>query len=70
MPSTLVEFIKKDGIVKKELEEFEGEFEREEIIDVNFYIKKNYFSSFTNLFSHHLLWLYKKRNTKKPQKKK
>jgi hypothetical protein len=55
MPSTLVELIEKDGIVKKELEEFEGEFEREEIIDVNFYIKTNYFSSFTNLFSHHLL---------------
>ncbi len=36
MPSTLVEFIKKDEIVKEELEEFEGKIEREEIIDMNF----------------------------------
>jgi hypothetical protein len=35
MPSTLVEFTKKNEIVK-ELEEFEGEFEREEIVDMNF----------------------------------
>jgi hypothetical protein len=40
MPSTLVEFIKKDEIVKEELEEFERKFEREKIIDMNFYIKK------------------------------
>jgi hypothetical protein len=33
MPSTLVKFIEKDEIV--ELEEFEGEFEREEIVDMN-----------------------------------
>jgi hypothetical protein len=38
MPSTLVEFIEKDEIVKEELEEFEGKFEREKIIDMNFYI--------------------------------
>jgi hypothetical protein len=30
VPSTLVEFIEKE-----ELEEFEGEFEREEIVDMN-----------------------------------
>jgi hypothetical protein len=36
MPSTLVEFIKKDEILKEELKEFEGKFEREEIIDVNY----------------------------------
>jgi hypothetical protein len=35
MPSTLVEFIEKNEVVK-ELEEFEGEFEREEIVDMNF----------------------------------
>jgi hypothetical protein len=35
MPSTLVEFIKKDEIVE-ESKEFEGEFEREEIADMNF----------------------------------
>ncbi len=34
MPSTLVEFIEKDEIVE-ELKEFEGEFEREEIVDMN-----------------------------------
>jgi hypothetical protein len=32
MPSTLVEFIKKDEIVEEELEEFE----KEEIVDMNF----------------------------------
>jgi len=36
MPSTLVEFIEWDEIVKEELEEFEGEFEREEIINMNY----------------------------------
>jgi hypothetical protein len=34
MSSTLLEFIHKDEIVE-ELEEFEGEFEREEIVDMN-----------------------------------
>jgi len=34
MPSTLVEFIKKDQIVE-ELEKFEGEFKRGEIVDMN-----------------------------------
>jgi len=34
MPSTLVEFIEKNEIVK-ELEEFEKEFEREEIVDMD-----------------------------------
>jgi hypothetical protein len=46
MPSTLVEFIKKDEIVEEESKEFEGEFEREEIVDMNSYIKTNYFPSF------------------------
>jgi hypothetical protein len=32
MPSTLVEFMEKDEIVKEELEEFE----KEEIVDMNF----------------------------------
>ncbi len=36
MPSTLVEFIEKDEIVKEELEEFEGEFEMKEIVNINF----------------------------------
>ncbi len=36
MPSTLVEFIKKDEIVEEELEEFEREFEKEETVDMNF----------------------------------
>jgi hypothetical protein len=31
MPSTLVEFIKKDEIVEEELEEFEGEFEKRKL---------------------------------------
>jgi hypothetical protein len=35
MPSTLAEFIKKDEIIEEELEEFEREFEREEIVDMN-----------------------------------
>jgi hypothetical protein len=35
MPSTLVEFIEKDEIVEEESEEFEMEFEREEIVDMN-----------------------------------
>jgi len=35
MPSTLVEFIEKDEIVEDELEEFEGEFESEEIVNMN-----------------------------------
>jgi len=30
-----VEFIEKDEIVKKELEEFEKEFEKEEIVNTN-----------------------------------
>jgi hypothetical protein len=37
MPSTLVEFIEKDEIVE-ESKELEGEFEREEIVDMNSYI--------------------------------
>jgi hypothetical protein len=35
MPSTLAKFIKKDEIIEEELEEFEGEIEREEIVDMN-----------------------------------
>jgi len=36
-----VEFIEKDEIVKEELEEFEKEFEKEEIVNTNsFYIYK------------------------------
>jgi hypothetical protein len=31
MPSTLMEFIKKDEIVEEELEEFEGEFEKRKL---------------------------------------
>jgi hypothetical protein len=31
MPSTLVEFIEKAEIVKEELEEFEGEFEKRKL---------------------------------------
>jgi hypothetical protein len=34
-PSNFVEFIKKDKIIGEELEEFEGEFEREEIVNMN-----------------------------------
>jgi hypothetical protein len=48
MPSTLVEFIEKDEIVE-ELEEFEGKFETEEIID---YIHDNYIKfSFANMYN-------------------
>jgi hypothetical protein len=35
MPSTLVEFIEKDEIVEKELEESERKFETEEIVNMN-----------------------------------
>jgi hypothetical protein len=35
MSSTLVEFIEKSEIVEEESKEFEGEFEREEIVDMN-----------------------------------
>ncbi len=34
-PSNFVEFIEKDKIIEEELEEFEGGFEREEIVDMN-----------------------------------
>jgi hypothetical protein len=36
MPSTLVEFIENDEIVEEELEEFEGEFEIEKIVNMSF----------------------------------
>jgi hypothetical protein len=36
MPSTMVEFIENDEIIEEELEEFEGKFEKEEIIYMNF----------------------------------
>jgi len=35
MPWTLVELIEKDEIVKEELQEFEKEFEKEEILNMN-----------------------------------
>jgi hypothetical protein len=35
MLSTLVEFIKNGEILEEELEEFEREFEKEEIVDMN-----------------------------------
>jgi hypothetical protein len=34
--SNFVEFVEKDKIIEDELEEFEGEFKREEIVDMNF----------------------------------
>jgi hypothetical protein len=46
MPSTLVEFIKNDEILE---EEFEREFEKDEIVDMNSLYKTNYFPSFINL---------------------
>jgi hypothetical protein len=33
-PSNLVEFLEKDVVLEEELEEFEGEFERDEVIEV------------------------------------
>ncbi len=48
MPSTLVEFINNDEILKEELEEFEREFEKEEIVDISFLYKTNYFPSLIN----------------------
>jgi hypothetical protein len=36
MPLTLVKFIGKDEIVEEKLKKFEGEFEKEEIINMNF----------------------------------
>jgi hypothetical protein len=34
-PSNFVEFIKKGNIIEEELEDFEGEFKRKEIVDMN-----------------------------------
>jgi len=51
------------------LEEFEGEFEREEIVDMNFYIKKIYFSSFINLLSSSFIIIIRKETQKKQKKK-
>jgi hypothetical protein len=56
MPSTLVEFIKKDEIVE-ELEEFEGEFEREKFVNMKFFILKNIFHHLFIYLFHHLLLL-------------
>jgi hypothetical protein len=33
-PSNLMEFLEKDVDLKKELEKFEGEFERDEVVEV------------------------------------
>ncbi len=33
-PSNLVEFLEKDVVLEEEFEEFEGEFERDEIVEV------------------------------------
>jgi hypothetical protein len=56
MPSTLVEFIKKDEIVEEELEEFE----REEIVDMNFLILKKKFPSFIILLSLSFIMIIRK----------
>ncbi len=50
-PFNFVEFIEKDKIIEEELEEFEGGFEREEIVDMNslyiyIYIYILHFSNF------------------------
>jgi hypothetical protein len=65
MPSTLVEFIKNDEILDEELEEFERELEKEEIVDMNFLYKKIYFPSFINLLSSSLIMIIKKNKKQK-----
>jgi hypothetical protein len=60
MPSTLVEFIKNDEILKEELEEFEREFEKEDIVDIKFLYKTNYFPSLIYLLSSSFYYDYKK----------
>jgi hypothetical protein len=48
-----------DEIVE-ELEEFEGEFEREEIVDMNFLYSNIFFSSFINLLSSSFIMIMRK----------
>jgi hypothetical protein len=60
MPSTLVEFIKNDEILKEELEEFEREFEKEDIVDIKNLYKTNYFPSLIYLLSSSFYYDYKK----------
>jgi len=55
-PFNFVEFIEKDKIIEEELEEFEGGFEREEIVDMNslyIYI----YIAFFNFFLIYILFL-------------
>jgi hypothetical protein len=56
-------------IVKEKLEEFEEEFEREEIELWTFYIKANCFSSFINLLRSSFIMIIRKKTQKKPPKK-
>jgi len=67
MPSTLVEFIKKDEIVE-ELEEFEGEFEREKFVNMKFFILKKYFPSFIYLFISSFIIIIRKKHKTNPKK--
>jgi len=67
MPSTLVEFIKKDEIVE-ELEEFEGEFEREKFVNMNFFYIKKIFSIIYLSIYFIIYYYYKKKTQNKPQK--
>jgi hypothetical protein len=55
MPSTLLEFIKKDVMLEEELEE------REEVVDMNFFCQNKLFPI--------IHYDYKKRNKKKTQNK-
>jgi hypothetical protein len=67
MPSTLVEFIEKDEIVEEESDEFEGEFEMEEIVDMNsLYIYIIYFYFYFPSF----IMIIRHETQNKPQKNK
>jgi len=52
-PFNFVDFIEKDKIIEEELEEFEGEFKREKIVDMNFLYWITFFfhfSKFSDLY--------------------
>jgi hypothetical protein len=52
------------------LEEFEGEFEREEIVNMNYLYLKKYFPSFINLLSSSFIMIIQKETQKTPKKSK
>jgi hypothetical protein len=65
MPSTLVEFIEKDELVREELEEFEGEFERGNCKYELFILKQIVFLSFINLHGSSFITIIRKETQNK-----